>query len=76
MSLADTLEAVGKMLWTGYNIDQVGDNFKVVGDWDGEAMGKQKDGSDKGYALYKPGDRFIVNEDGWLCKLVKEASDE
>ena len=31
-------------------------------------MGKQKDGTDKGYALYKPGDVFIVNEAGWLMK--------
>lgn len=57
------------MLWTGYNIDQVGDNFKVVGDWDGEVMGKQQDGSDKGYALYKPGDVFVVNENGWLVRM-------
>jgi len=32
-------------------------------------MGKHRDGTDKGYALYKPGDRFIVNEHGWLCKV-------
>ena len=73
MSLADTLEAVGKMIWVDYTVEQAGPNFRVKGDWDGEVMGKQKDGTDKGYALYKPGDRFIVNESGWLCKVeVKE----
>ena len=61
------------MLWTGYNIDQAGTSFKVKGDWEGEVMGKQRDGSDKGYALYKPGDIFVVNENGWLQKVgVKE----
>ena len=57
------------MMWTDYNIDQAGDHFRVVGDWPGEVMGKKQDGSDKGYALYRPGDVFIVNEDGWLCKV-------
>jgi hypothetical protein len=56
------------MMWTDYNIDQVGSNFKVVGDWPGEVMGKNKDGSDKGYALYRPGDVFIVDDNGWLVK--------
>ena len=57
------------MLWTDYNIQQSGDHFKVVGDWEGEVMGKKQDGSDKSYALYRPGDVFIVNEGGWLCKV-------
>jgi hypothetical protein len=57
------------MMWTDYNIDQAGDNFRVVGDWPDEVMGKNKDGSDKGYALYRPGDVFVVNEGGWLCKV-------
>lgn len=51
-----------------YVVEQAGDNFRVKGDWPGEVMGKQKDGTDKGYALYKPGDVFIVNEAGWLMK--------
>lgn len=51
-----------------YIVEQAGDNFRVKGDWPGEVMGKQKDGTDKGYALYKPGDVFIVNEAGWLMK--------
>ena len=27
-----------------------------------------KDGTRKDHFLYKPGDVFIVNEHGWLCK--------
>ena len=57
------------MMWTDYNIDQAGDNFRVVGDWPGEVMGVKRDGTKKDYALYRPGDVFIVNEGGWLCKV-------
>ena len=57
------------MMWVDYTINQAGDNFKVLGEWEGEVMGKKQDGSDKGYALYRPGDVFIVNEGGWLCKV-------
>jgi len=57
------------MMWIDYTIHQAGNNFKVLGEWEGEVMGKQRDGSDKGYALYRPGDVFIVNEGGWLCKV-------
>ena len=56
------------MIWSGYNITQAGENFCVEGDWPGEVMGKKEDGSDKDYALYRPGDVFIVNEYGWLVK--------
>jgi hypothetical protein len=56
------------MMWLDYTVEQAGDNFRVKGDWPGEVMGKQKDGTDKGYALYRPGDVFIVNEHGWLMK--------
>ena len=56
------------MIWMDFVVEQAGDNFRVKGDWPGEVMGKQKDGTDKGYALYKPGDVFIVNEAGWLMK--------
>lgn len=56
------------MIWMDYNIEQAGDSFRVKGDWDGEVMGKQKDGSPKDHWLYKPGDVFIVNEAGWLVK--------
>lgn len=47
------------MIWMDYNIEQAGPHFRVKGDWDTEVM-------DKG--LYKPGDVFIVNKDGWLYK--------
>jgi len=57
------------MMWVDYTINQAGNNFKVLGEWEGEVMGKKEDGSDKGYALYRPGDVFIVNEGGWLCKV-------
>lgn len=56
------------MLWMDYNINQAGENFKVEGDWPGEVMGVQKDGTKKDHYLYKPGDVFIVNEHGWLIK--------
>jgi len=56
------------MIWTGYNISQGENRFKVVGEWEDEVMGKKKDGTDKGYALYRPGDVFKVNEAGWLIK--------
>ena len=55
-------------MWVDYNIDQAGENFKVSGDWPGEVMGLQKDGTPKDNWLYKPGDVFIVNESGWLIK--------
>jgi hypothetical protein len=55
-------------MWVDYNIDQAGENFKVSGDWPGEVMGLQKDGTPKDNWLYKPGDVFIVNESGWLMK--------
>ena len=47
------------VLWLDYTIEQVGDNFKIKGDTETELI-------DKG--LYKPGDVFIVTEDGWLRK--------
>ena len=56
------------MMWLDYNIDQVGPNFKVNGEWDGEVMGVAQDGTPKDHWLYKPGDVFIVNENGWLVK--------
>jgi hypothetical protein len=57
------------MLWVDYNINQVGGNFKVEGAWQGEVMGVNRDGTPKNSYLYKPGDVFIVNENGWLCKV-------
>ena len=57
-------------MWVDYNIDSIpgGKGFKVSGDWPGEVMGVQKDGSPKDNWLYKPGDVFVVNENGWLIK--------
>lgn len=57
------------MIWVDYNIEQAGDNFRVVGEWPGEVMGLKKDGTPKDHHLYKPGDVFVVSESGWLCKL-------
>jgi len=57
------------MMWLDYAIQQQGADFKVIGEWPSEVMGKKQDGTDKGYALYRPGDVFIVNEEGWLCKV-------
>ena len=57
------------MLWVEYNISQVGDNFRVEGEWEGEVMGVSRDGTPKSSHLYKPGDVFIVNANGWLCKV-------
>lgn len=58
------------MIWVDYTIESAGNGhaFRVKGDWDGEVMGKAKDGSPKDHWLYKPGDVFIVNEAGWLIK--------
>jgi methionyl-tRNA formyltransferase len=47
------------MMWVDYTINQAGNNFTVQGDTPTEVM-------DKG--LYKPGDVFVVNENGWLVK--------
>lgn len=49
------------MLWIDYGIDQVGDNFRVVGDTETEVQ-------DKG--LYSEGDVFVV-KNGWLTKVGK-----
>lgn len=58
------------MLWIDYTVESYPDgSFTVKGDWDGEVMGKQKDGSDKDYSLYKPGDKFVVDDKGILRKI-------
>ena len=56
------------MMWMDYNITQAGPHFKIEGDWPGEVMGLMKDGSKKENYLYKPGDVFIVDNNGWLKK--------
>ena len=62
------------MMWVDYTIDSLpgGKGFTVKGDWEGEVMGKLADGSSKDNWLYKPGDRFIVNESGWLIRCNQE----
>jgi hypothetical protein len=55
------------MMWMDFMINQVGDSFKVLGDTPTEVM-------DKG--LYKPGDMFVVNEHGWLVKVVPDTMPE
>lgn len=57
------------MFWMDYNINQSGHNFKVEGEWEGEVMGVKRDGTEKDYWLYKPGDIFRVDETGWLVKI-------
>lgn len=59
-------------MWVDYNITQAGDHFKVEGDWPGEVMGVQKDGTAKDNWLYKPGDIYRVTKDGWLQKIGEE----
>jgi hypothetical protein len=47
------------MFWLDYTIEESYFGWRVKGDTDTEVM-------DKG--LYKPGDVFIVDEEGWLRK--------
>ena len=54
-----------------YTIHQMGNNFAIRGDFPGEVMGLTEDGKQKDYWLYKPGDVFIVDENGVLVKQDK-----
>jgi len=56
------------MIWMDYTVESAGSNFTIKGDWPGEVMGVCKDGTRKENYLYKPGDVFVVNENGWLVK--------
>jgi hypothetical protein len=58
------------MMWIDYNIESSPDgSFAVMGEWFGEVMGLDKEGNPTGREpLYKPGDVFIVNKNGWLVK--------
>ena len=56
------------MLWLDYTVESGPNGFTVKGEWPGEVMGVAKDGTPKEHYLYKPGDVFIVNENGWLVK--------
>ena len=60
------------MFWLDYTVESAGlhgQAFRVKGDYPGEVMGVQKDGSPKDHWLYKPGDVYVVGEDGWLRKM-------
>ena len=59
------------MFWLDYTVESIGvhgQGFRVQGEWPGEVMGFSKDGSPKEHWLYKPGDVFVVDENGWLRK--------
>ena len=59
------------MMWMDYNIESFPNgSFTVHGEWPGEVMGLQKDGTPKDHWLYRPGDIFRVNEYGILQKLT------
>ena len=63
------------MNWVDYTITQAGPNFTVKGEWAGEVMGWSKEGKPdktKENILYRPGDRFVVNESGWLMRCNPE----
>jgi len=58
------------MMWVDYNIESFPDgSFAVRGEWPGELMGLDKDGNPKQTYLYKPGDVFVVTNNGVLRKL-------
>jgi len=59
------------MFWLDYTVHSGYEKFRVEGDWPGEVMGRNKDGTwgGKNDPLYSPGDIFEVNEDGWLIKI-------
>lgn len=58
------------MFWIDYTVEQGLNKFRVTGDWDKEVMGYDKNGNlgFKERPLYKPGEVYIVGEDGWLHK--------
>ena len=53
------------MFWIDYTVEQGINRFRVQGDWDTEVMEK---------GLYKPGEVYIVGEDGWLRKTDELSS--
>ena len=56
------------MIWIDYSIQQVHTSFKILGDYEGEVMGLDRDGNPRDHWLYKPGDVFVVDENGWFRK--------
>jgi hypothetical protein len=59
------------MRWIDYAIDQAGTAWRVEGSWPGEPW-QNAQGIPKQQPLYKPGDRFVVNESGWLVRCNPE----
>lgn len=56
------------MIWVDFNIESFPDgSFTVKGDWPGEAW-QDREGNPKSHALYRPGDVFIVDNNGILRK--------
>lgn len=56
------------MIWMDYNLESFPDgSFTVKGDWPGEPW-QDREGNLKSHALYKPGDVFIVDDNGILRK--------
>lgn len=66
-------------MWLDYTVQSGLNCFTVLGDWPGEVMGWDKDGNKDGgltvNPLYKPGDVFVVGEDGWLRKQQTSPGD-
>lgn len=59
------------MIWLDYTVHSYPNgDFIVEGDWPGEVMGLDKHGNqgNKPMPLYRPGDVFIVDENGRLRK--------
>lgn len=57
------------MFWLDYTVQSFPNgDFIVEGEWPGEVMGVNKDGSLKDWWLYKPGDVFVVDTHGRLRK--------
>lgn len=65
------------MRWVDYSIESGNDRFTVLGDWPGEVMGRNRDGSwgGKEHPLYQPGDIYRVDEQGWLIKIGEDKDD-
>ena len=59
------------MRWIEYDIEQLGTSWRVEGEWPGEPWQDRK-GVARQQPLYKPGDRFIVSESGWLVRCNPE----
>lgn len=65
------------MIWLDYTVHSGIDKFTVEGDWPGEVMGFDKDGNEgvKSHPLYRPGDIYRVDKDGWLIKIGEDRDD-